>query len=180
MKMKYLGFALASLAVSAGSAVEAAWKPHRYGPFAAQVVRVIDGDTIKIRAALWPGLEKEINLRLLGVDTPEMRASRSCEVKDARRAKDFVKDFLDSKQVLSVSEVHYGTYAGRVLGNLEGDGQSLKDALLSGGYARPYQSPRNRPPWPCTSSSSRSSSSRSSSTSSRPSYLADPRPSYQV
>lgn len=44
-----------------------------YGPYSADVIRVIDGDTINIRVAIWPGLEQIINLRLIGVNTPEKR-----------------------------------------------------------------------------------------------------------
>ena len=43
------------------------------GPVAADVVEVIDGDTIAVRAHIWPGHIVETRVRLDRVDTPETR-----------------------------------------------------------------------------------------------------------
>ena len=37
-----------------------------YDPFAAKVGRVVGGDTVELRVHLWPGLVKDIKLRLDG------------------------------------------------------------------------------------------------------------------
>ena len=42
------------------------------GPIAADVIKVIDGDTLPVRARIWLGQEVEINVRLADVDTPEL------------------------------------------------------------------------------------------------------------
>jgi hypothetical protein len=42
------------------------------GPLPADLIRVIDGDTIEVRAHLWLGLELTIRVRLWGIDAPEL------------------------------------------------------------------------------------------------------------
>lgn len=44
-----------------------------YGPYKAELVRVVDGDTIDITIELWPGLTQRARIRLEGVNTPEKR-----------------------------------------------------------------------------------------------------------
>ena len=43
------------------------------GPIRADVIEVIDGDTLRVRARIWLGQQVEINVRLSDVDTPELR-----------------------------------------------------------------------------------------------------------
>ncbi len=51
------------------------------------VIRVVDGDTLKVR--YWG---KEENIRLIGIDTPESRANKKAK-KDAKRSGKGYKDY---------------------------------------------------------------------------------------
>lgn len=42
------------------------------GPVAAEVIRVIDGDTILVAAKPWPQQTMEVYVRLRGIDAPEL------------------------------------------------------------------------------------------------------------
>src|SRR4026209_2748153 len=42
------------------------------GPLSADLIRVIDGDTIEVRAHLWLGLELTTRVRLSDIDAPEL------------------------------------------------------------------------------------------------------------
>jgi endonuclease YncB( thermonuclease family) len=42
------------------------------GPYEAEVVRIIDGDTVSVRVAVWPGLVAEYAVRIRGIDAPEI------------------------------------------------------------------------------------------------------------
>ena len=42
------------------------------GPYKAQVVEVIDGDTFRARVHIWLGQDSEMLIRLDGIDTPEL------------------------------------------------------------------------------------------------------------
>lgn len=116
-----------------------------YGPYHATVARVVDGDTVVVDVALWPGLVQRIALRLAGVNTPEKRGAALCEKVAAGRAEAFTRRFLRLGSVVTVSGVRLGKYAGRVLGRLAVDGRDLGEALVAAGLARPYAGGKRRP-----------------------------------
>ena len=122
------------------SAVEA--KQILPGPFPFELVEVIDGDTFRARVDIWLGQSVTVKVRLKGVDTPEMNGKCAAEKKLARQAKDFAENWLKTNQVQLVN-VHYGTYAGRVLATAQiKNGDSLSAALLAENLAKPYRGRR--------------------------------------
>ena len=60
------------------------------GPVPARVLRVIDGDAIVVRARVWIDQQIEIQVRLGGIDTPELRGRCDFETTLARRARALV------------------------------------------------------------------------------------------
>ena len=108
-----------------------------FGPYQANVIKVIDGDTLKLDVALWPGLTQQISLRLNGVDTPEKRGSPPCEKALAKKATEFTRQFVSSGTVI-VSNVKLGKYAGRALGSVEVGSKDLAEALIQAGHGRAY------------------------------------------
>jgi endonuclease YncB( thermonuclease family) len=116
-----------------------------YGPYKAELVRVIDGDTIDVTIELWPGLTQRARIRLEGVNTPEKRTRLQCEKKAGIAATEFTQAFVD-KGAITVDGVRNGKFAGRVLGKVFVDGNSLSDALLVSGHARHYSGGK-RLPW---------------------------------
>lgn len=56
-----------------------------------RVVSVVDGDTIKVEAQVWPGWFWRGSVRLAGVDAPELRAQCREERRLALEALDFVE-----------------------------------------------------------------------------------------
>lgn len=114
------------------------------GPFAFELIEVIDGDTFRARVHIWLGQTVTVKVRLKGVDTPEMNGKCAAEKKLARRAKAFAENWLAENPV-QLTNVHYGTYAGRVLATaqinpaMEKGGKSLSAALLSENLAKPYK-----------------------------------------
>jgi endonuclease YncB( thermonuclease family) len=111
----------------------------------AEVVRVIDGDTVEVRARIWPGQYVETRVRLLGVDTPESRGS-DCEAERvlAAEATAFTAQWLDGAQI-GLQEIDLGSFAGRVIARItRSDGADLSADLASAGLAAPYGAPS---PW---------------------------------
>jgi endonuclease YncB( thermonuclease family) len=116
------------------------------GPVPAKVLRVIDGDTLVVRARVWIGQEIEIKVRLWGVDTPELRGKCESERILARQARDLVAARIADGEV-SLHGVQYGKFAGRVLARVETSaGIDLTTALLDAGLGRPYRG-RRRQSW---------------------------------
>lgn len=120
------------------------------GPFPFEVLEVIDGDTFRARITIWLGQSVDVKVRLKGVDTPEMRGKCAAEKQLAQKAKDFAAAWL-KKNPAVLTNVHYGTYAGRVLATIEksrlsastySENGTLGAALLSAKLAKPYRGRR--------------------------------------
>lgn len=99
----------------------------------AQMVRVIDGDTFLATASIWPGLEAALTVRVLGVDTPELRGETRAA---GEKARDFTKAWLDDQGdvLLAIgcgrpSQDSFGRY----LAVVTRDGKSLADDLIAAG-----------------------------------------------
>lgn len=116
------------------------------GPIPARVVEVIDGDTVRVRARIWLGQEIEISVRFDGIDTPERRGKCAEERRLAEAAHAFVAARMDGQSV-TLRNVHYGKYAGRVVARaMLPSGEDISQSLVSAGLARPYDG-RARAGW---------------------------------
>jgi endonuclease YncB( thermonuclease family) len=107
----------------------------------ATILRVIDGDTVAFQAPYLPDpLKKELSIRVFGVDTPEKGFRAKCESEDAKgqAATKFTKESIASAKKLQIVLMDWDKYGGRVLGDVLIDGQSLRNLLISKGYAREY------------------------------------------
>jgi len=108
------------------------------GPVPAEVVEVVDGDTLRVRAQVWIDLELETLVRLRGIDTPELRGKCEAEKAQARAAKDALAR-LAADGPVALTQVEYEKYAGRVLADIAGSsGQDLAQAMIAAGHARAY------------------------------------------
>ncbi len=108
------------------------------GPVAVQILEVIDGDSLRVRAHVWPGQFVEVILRLRGIDTPELRASCPRERELALAARRIMSELLGEGPVTLVN-IGGGKYFGRVLGDIRlADGGDLATRMLDLAPARPY------------------------------------------
>jgi len=107
------------------------------GPVPAEVIEVIDGDTLAVRAQIWLGQEVQTLVRLYGVDAPELKGKCQRERAAARRAKQALADRLREGTVM-LRDIRFEKYAGRVMSKVEADGADVGKALIADGYARPY------------------------------------------
>lgn len=109
----------------------------------ARVVSVYDGDTVRVEAAMWPGLTWTGSVRVDGVDTPEIRGKCNAEIAKAKAARDFVRARV-GKRVTLVG-IKKGKYAGRVVARVKlADGSDLTELLIRQGHGRPYEGGRRR------------------------------------
>lgn len=111
--------------------------------YQAKVLKVIDGDTIKVEVAGWPAPFNPINVRIDGIDTPEKKmppAKSMCEVALGHAATGYA---LKTVRVGSMVTVNYDTTKhdkyGRLLGTMKlEDGRDYGSIMIAGGFARPY------------------------------------------
>ncbi len=119
------------------------------GPVPAEVVAVIDGDTIEVRAVIWLGQVVSTRVRLAGIDAPELRGKCARERALAERARAYLLARLEGGERVQVRlrDIRYGKYAGRVLARVEtAGGEDLGRGLMAAGLARPYAG-RARTSW---------------------------------
>lgn len=108
------------------------------GSHAADVLRVIDGDTFEARVHIWPGMDVTTKVRLRGIDAPEMKARCDDESAKAQSARDALVAMLAEGDV-RVDNVGLDKYGGRVLADASTRSvQNVSQALLETGLARRY------------------------------------------
>ena len=131
--------------LTASRSIEAPARPKALvGPIPAFVERVIDGDTLVVRARIWLGQELKVMVRISGIDAPELRARCDTERKMAVSARQFVKRLVGQRKV-TLSHIRQGKYAGRVIANVtDKSGSSLSAHLLKANLARPYHRGRRK------------------------------------
>lgn len=123
------------------------------GEATVRVTHVVDGDTVDIRFA--DG--REDTVRLLGVDTPEVRtdnapsefegvpdteAGRDCLRRQGEQASAYAQETLADREVTLRFDAAAGRRGGydRLLAYVVVDGRSFNAALLERGHARLYDS----------------------------------------
>ena len=129
MLLKFILLILVSFSVSATE----------YGNATVSEVRTIyDGDSFRVNINGWPDIiGKSVPIRILGIDTPEMRGKCEAEKILARQAKQHTVALLRSGKVIELKNTQRGKYF-RILANVIIDGESLADSLVSNGLARRY------------------------------------------
>lgn len=99
----------------------------------AEVRRVVDGDTFDCRVDLGFEVLHDIRVRVLEVDTPEMRGGTDETKAAAQRAKEAAERWLSQPGFLTIRTVRKDSF-GRWLGDVRRDGESLASWLIDGGY----------------------------------------------
>ncbi len=109
------------------------------GPVAADVVRVIDGDSIEVSARLWLGLDLTVEVRVRGIDAPETGSRAGClsERRMGRAATERLRQLAVGE--LRLTNIATDKYGGRVDADVtNGDGIDIRSAMLASGLARAY------------------------------------------
>lgn len=107
----------------------------------ANIIKVSDGDTIVIAAPFLPApLKPQLAVRIFGVDTPEKGFRAKCESENQRglAASEFTKKLVGASQKRQVILYDWDKFGGRVLGDIILDGKSLRQQLITNGFAREY------------------------------------------
>lgn len=108
--------------------------------YQAQLVKVVDGDTIDVDVDLGFQIRQKIRLRLAGIDTPEVRGA---EREAGLKSKDFVQKQLEAAGSIFVETRKTGKY-GRYIAEVfyapanNQPERSLNQELLELGLAEVY------------------------------------------
>src|ERR1700724_746858 len=106
--------------------------------YAAEVVRIIDGDTFVARMRTAPGGEVETRVRLRSIDAAELHARCGKELRLALAARAALQRLLAEGSVM-LSHVGPDKYPGRIDANVTTrNNVDVSAAMLDGGWARAY------------------------------------------
>ena len=110
--------------------------------YAAEVVRIIDGDTFVARMRTGPGGAVETRVRLRSIDAAELHARCSKELRLALAARAALQRLLAEGSVM-LSHVGPDKYPGRIDANVTTrNNVDVSAAMLNGGWARAYDGGR--------------------------------------
>ncbi|MGL4440750.1 MAG: thermonuclease family protein [Bosea sp. (in: a-proteobacteria)] len=114
------------------------------GAYQAQVLNVVDGDTVEARVHVWMGQEVVTRIRLKDIDAPEVTGACGPERERAIAARDRLAELVHGAGIV-LADVRPDKYFGRVVARVVmSDGQDAGAILLSEGLARPYRGGRRQ------------------------------------
>lgn len=126
----------------AGTTTPFVWaKDFLRGPVEVRVLSVLDGDTFRGEAHVWPGHHVRVNVRIRGIDAPEMKSRCDTERAAAEAARDVLTNMLG--ETVSIANISGAKYYGRVLADVAtADGVAVADAMIELALVRPYDGGR--------------------------------------
>lgn len=109
------------------------------GPVSAQVIRVIDGDTLLVSARPWPQQSIEVYVRLRGIDTPELKSKCERGQDAAAEAKRLLEELAAASGTVKLTRIDADKYFGRIVADVSlSDGRDPAKLMISAGLATAY------------------------------------------
>ena len=112
----------------------------------ADVLDIINGDTIRVSAHMWPGHQWTGLIRFAGLDAPELRRSKCQAEKDQGiMARDTLVSLIPPRVLLV--NIRNGSFANRYVAAVMDGTRNLAHVLMENGVGRPYYGKGKRKPW---------------------------------
>lgn len=109
------------------------------GPVLAEILRVIDGDTLLVEARPWPQQTMEVYVRLRGIDAPEMHSRCADTRRAALDARQALVSLTESSPEIRLTQISGDKYFGRILADVTlSDGKNPAQDLLERGIVSAY------------------------------------------
>jgi micrococcal nuclease len=104
-----------------------------------------DGDTCYVTATVLPESLQKMSVRILGIDTPEIRGECDEEKALAKQGKVFANDLFKAATLIEYRDLEWDKYGGRILSNVYLDGELYSKKIIDAGLARPYFGDKKEP-----------------------------------
>jgi len=138
-RSSFLAASIAPLLAINAYAFESGKRIEITGPVSAEIIRVIDGDTILVAAKPWPQQTMEVYVRLRGIDAPELKSSCAATRDAGRQARAALTDLTRDQHDIQLLRISGDKYFGRVVADISfSDGRNPAQEMLSAGYVAPY------------------------------------------
>lgn len=114
------------------------------GPLPGTILEILDGDTVTAQIHVWIGQDIKINVRLNGIDAPEMKGQCEKERKMAVAAQQELKHLLADDRI-RLYDIRLEKYAGRVLARAKTTGGiDISEHMIKNGLAHPYHGEKRK------------------------------------
>ena len=97
-----------------------------------------DGDTCYITAKTFPEPLQKMSIRILGIDTPEIRGDCGEEKALASIGREYANELFRAADEITLENLDWDKYGGRVLADVYLDGELYSQKLIDAGLAKPY------------------------------------------
>lgn len=109
-----------------------------------KVEEIRDGDTFVVNWETIPFNMNKIGIRIKGIDTAEIHTKCAKEKSFGMEAKAFLSYWINQKNVI-ISNCEPDKFGGRWLCDVEYNGQDIAAAMITNGFARPYNGEKKIP-----------------------------------
>ena len=111
------------------------------GPVEAELISVIDGDTLFVNARPWPQHSIAVLVRIRGIDAPEMKSKCKTARRAAERAKQALSHLATGR--IRLTNISGDKYFGRIVADVTAEGDTdIGAAMIGSGLARTYDGGR--------------------------------------
>lgn len=111
------------------------------GPVDAELISVIDGDTLLVEARPWPQHRVTVLVRIRGIDAPELKAKCESARRAANRARERLGDLAHGR--IRLTNIAGDKYFGRVVADVSTDNaDDIGASLLAQGLVKAYDGGR--------------------------------------
>jgi micrococcal nuclease len=111
------------------------------GPVEAELISVVDGDTLLVNARPWPQHSIAVLVRIRGIDAPELKSKCPVTRRAAERARQALTDLTTDG--IRLTNIAGDKYFGRVVADVaSGNEGDIATAMLAAGWARAYDGGR--------------------------------------
>jgi len=97
-----------------------------------------DGDTCYVWANSLPEPLNKMSVRILGIDTPEIKGECKEEKELALKGRELANNLFRNAKSIEFKNLQWDKYGGRILVDVEIDGKNYADQVIEAGLARPY------------------------------------------
>jgi len=97
-----------------------------------------DGDTCYVLAPSLPESLQKMSIRILGIDTPEIRGDCTEEKELALEGREVANNLFRNAEKIEFRGYKWDKYGGRILTEVYLDDQNYAELLMIAGLARPY------------------------------------------
>jgi micrococcal nuclease len=104
----------------------------------ATVVKVVDGDTVKLKIDLGFYIDWETNSRLYGINADELKADDPSLKESAQKAKAYLETVLKPGDRVLVKSKALDKYKRPIVHITTKSGLNVNESLVSEGHAKPY------------------------------------------